>query len=244
VHEEDVAVNLVGQDLPNPWVILFLVLVFVAVGAGVLLKQWWDKWRKGQLARLAEQLGFVFHSHACNHVPGFTRELELFRRGERYRAENVLTGVWRNTVVEVFDCVYDIERSGRRSRSCRRAVVALEWPEAYPRLMIGPDTRLGELLHPIGGSDIRFESDEFNRNFRVQCDDRKLAYDVVHARTMDLLLRARQSMPDLQVQLAHGRGFFFRERALQAELVRPLLDIAVDFLENIPDFVRKNYARS
>jgi len=51
-------------------------------------------------------------------------------------------------------------------------------------------------------------------------------------------------MPDLQVQIAGGRGFFFRERALLAELVRPLLDIAADFLAHIPDFVRKDYARS
>lgn len=43
----------------------------------------------------------------------------------------------------------------------------------------------------ITGRDIDFESDEFNRRFRVQCSNRKFAYDVITAPVMETLLAMR-----------------------------------------------------
>lgn len=42
----------------------------------------------------------------------------------------------------------------------------------------------------VGGADIQLESDEFNRWFRVIAADRRIAFDVLHPRVMQLLLDA------------------------------------------------------
>ena len=175
-------------------------------------------------------------------MPGFRQSLELFRRGEGHRAENVLTGVWRNLPLDIFDYVYDIDQSGRLSRPCTRTVVSLKWPAAFRPITIASEAPLGELVTSLTGPSVEFESAEFNRFFRVRSEDRKFAYDMVHARAMELLLRAREAMPDLRIEIAGDRGFFFRERALQAELIRPLLRFAADFDALIPDYVKKDHA--
>lgn len=79
------------------------------------------------------------------------------------------------------------------------------------------------------GAKQRFESDDFNRAYRVRCDDARFASDVIHPQTMEWLLRTptvpfavegrylrfevgSADVPTVEACLATASGFFGRVR--------------------------------
>jgi hypothetical protein len=153
----------------------------------------------------------------------------------------------RGMPANIFDYTYYSESTNSKGHTSRhystRTVVALELPQSFPGIVIKPDSAFREFFEFIAGADIDFESDEFNKRFYVWADDRKFAYAVVTAPMMDFLLRARGAARDLALQIVGHRAIFFRERKLGADGIRHLLQFAADFLEKIPDYVKKDYAR-
>lgn len=72
-------------------------------------------------------------------------------------------------------------------------VVAVMLPSALPPLDIVPEDLGTRVAKAFGGQDIVFESEDFNRRWRVTSPDLRLAHDVVHPRTMARLLE-----PDME----------------------------------------------
>jgi len=222
-----------------------------------------EKKRREGLAALAAKLGFAFDPTKQYSAPPWCDPFELFRRGHRYGTKNYLYGAWGGLVppesllqphigrvevpVEVFDYTYYTESRDSKGRTSRhystRTVLAVELPQSFPGITIKPDSALREFFEFIGGADIDFESDAFNKRFYVWSDDRKFAYDLVHARMMEFLLRTREALRDLHLQIVGPRAIFFRERTLDAAGIEELLQFAADFYAQVPEYVRKDYAR-
>jgi hypothetical protein len=86
----------------------------------------------------------------------------------------------------------------------------------------------------VGYEDINFESDEFSRRYHVACDDRRFAYDILHARLIDYLLGCG-SVPNLEMQ---GPLMVLFESQGDAANVRRLIAIGREIVASIPDYVR------
>jgi len=218
------------QDLLGP----FCILSYIGIIAFLLIASRLITRRRGEtLSVFARRLGFVFDPETHEGYPLWGEPFELFHRSTPSETNNHMSGVWRNIPVEVFDYTYFISGAG-----ITRTVVAFKLPQSFPGLVIKPDPLLREFFEFIGGQDIDFESDVFNKCYYVKADDRKFAHDVIHPQMMDFLLHVR----GITLQIAGRQAIFFHEKQLKPRQIGRLLCIAIDFYKNIPDFVKKDYA--
>jgi hypothetical protein len=105
--------------------------------------------------------------------------------------------------------------------------VAGVWlPFAFPQLSIDGGW---------GGQRVRFESEEFNDRFKVRCADAKLAYDVIHPRTMEFLMAV--APPGIQIE---GNLMRFLVSSHDTGSLGFCADFAHDFFARVPSFVWKN----
>ncbi len=63
-----------------------------------------------------------------------------------------------------------------------------------PALTVTPEGNMSKLVTRITGSDIDFESEEFNRSFRIECADEDFPNLFLDARIIDLLLRGEGNL--------------------------------------------------
>ena len=96
----------------------------------------------------------------------------LFNRGDGRGVENVLWGMAGNLAVRLCDYWYydeSTDSNGSRHRSYHRFSCATTSIDAYvPGITVGRENVLTRLGGALGFDDIEFESEEFNRAFRVK----------------------------------------------------------------------------
>ncbi len=61
-------------------------------------------------------------------------------------------------------------------------------PAACGRLRLGHEGFFSRIGEHIGVHDVQLESDEFNRRFRLKCDDQKFAFSLLDGQMMEWLL--------------------------------------------------------
>ena len=162
---------------------------------------------------------------------------EPFGQGDNRKALNVLQGDWRGRPVVAFDYSYDThstDSQGRRSTTTHRyAVCALALDVWVPRLEIVPEGFFGRLGTALGMQDVELESEDFNRRYRVRCENRKLAYDVLPPRTMEALL----ARPALHLRLSGADALCWENGAHSPVELLARLDALDVLLDGIPSFV-------
>jgi hypothetical protein len=172
--------------------VLVILLVVVAFG-GIAYLSWRSaKKRREAFAAFAAQNGWRLvaeddsWAHRWNGDP--------FRTGDHRRARNVITGERDGRQIVAFDYSYQThstDSQGRRQTQTHRfGVCAVSLAGTLPSLQVTSEGIFAKIGHALGFDDIEFESEDFNRKFRVTSDDRKFAYDVVHPRMMEYLLGA------------------------------------------------------
>ncbi len=102
--------------------------------------------------------------------------------------------------------------------------------------MIRPEHLFHKLSAAFGWDDIDFESAEFSRRYYVKSPDKRWAYDVIHARVMEMLLRVKgyHFECDSRSMICHGSAGRFElgefEQAFR---------LAAGILRGIPDHARE-----
>nr|WP_294690914.1 hypothetical protein [uncultured Friedmanniella sp.] len=86
-----------------------------------------------------------------------------------------------------------------------------------------------------GGERVQFESEEFNDSFSVRAVDPRLAYDLIHPRTMEFLMAVRP--PGVRIE---GSLMRFRVDAHDTETLGFCADFAHEFWARVPSYVWKN----
>jgi len=219
-----------------------LVLVLVAVVAGLIA---WYAYRAKQKRREAL---FVF---ATQHGLGYSRPdpysidesygFTLFGKGDGRGCENVLTGSWQGLPVRGADYWYYEESSdgrGGRSRNYSYfSVVVADLSCSVPHISIERESLLTKLADHLGFHDIDFESEEFNRSFRVRSDDREFAFQLIDARMMQWLLATGG---EFGFELRGPNLLTYSRRRGPADLP-PLFDVAAGFNANLPRLVHTQY---
>jgi len=111
-----------------------------------------------------------------------------------------MEGTWSDRHLLAFDYHYETHstdsKGHRRTNHHHFSAVILASALPLKPLFIRAEGFFDKLTEFVGFDDIDFESAEFSRKFYVKAKDRRWAYDVIHARTMEFLL----SMPRFTIQ--------------------------------------------
>lgn len=115
---------------------------------------------------------------------------EPFGRGHSRSVRSAMNGRWDGRPALAFDYSFkETKGSGkdRRTQTYHHAVVAVQLPVPLPRLHVGPENVFHRIAQSFGADDIDVESHDFNRRYRVQADDRRAAFAILHPRLVELL---------------------------------------------------------
>lgn len=222
---------------------VLLVLVFALVAAGVAYYQYQRKLeRQRQLRALALGQGLDFSIDDPFDTLG--EPFALLRKGDGRGVENVLWGAWHGTEVRAFDYWYYEESSdskGHRSKTYSRFDCVIALVDAHcPQLQISEENLFTRLADALAFRDIEFESEEFNRAFQVQSDDRRFASYMVDARMMEWLLTTH---PYLRFEV-HGPRLLCYVRRVAPDQTGELLETSAGFVAAVPRVVHDVYGEA
>ncbi|WP_051639785.1 DUF3137 domain-containing protein [Cellulomonas sp. URHE0023] len=162
--------------------VLFAIglVCFVAFG-------WWASVkRRERLQTWARVNGWTYTSSDRSLV-GFSR-LQPFGLGHSKRATEVLTGTYDRHPALSFTYSWTTG-SGKSSANHTAHIVGVSLPAYLPTVELTPDGLGAKLAKLVGAQDIQFESEDFNRAFRVASSDPQVAHAIVHPRLMERMLR-------------------------------------------------------
>ena len=168
-----------------------------------------------------------------------------FGRGDYPEVGNIIRGSWGARKFVAFDYTYQVRQSLFRDRrstgiSSRHGVVVMKLPASLPYLQVQHENLLGEKVANLltGEQDIQFESEEFNRLFRVTADDTWYARAVIHPRMMNLLM----DRGELGWRLSGGDLVGWHRGHHTEQELRRRLDFLAALIEEIPRQVWDDYS--
>jgi len=106
-------------------------------------------------------------------------------------------------------------------------------PILAARLHVRQESVFDKIASWVGHDDINFESAEFSRRYHVNCDNRKFAYDIFHARLIEYLL-ACGDCPTLEM---NGPTLLLYDSQSKLENFQRLLTIGQEIIRSIPEYV-------
>lgn len=160
-----------------------------------------------------------------------------FNDGFDRRATNVLTGHHRGHDMVAFDYTYKTRTTDSNGNSSTQThhyrICALAMQTWLPTLEVGPESALTRLGNVVGVHDIEFESEDFNRRYRVHANDRKFAYDVLNPRTIQNLM----TVPAFHWRIDGQTIVSWDVGTLQIPDLLPRLSALAAVVDGIPEFV-------
>ena len=168
--------------------ILIPLIIMAVIGLGIYA--WYsDKKRRELLASWSFAKGWRMRPGKIKGLHADYPMLKFFNKGHSRRAKYVISGEYEARPVRLMDYTY-VTGSGKNRTTHNVGVVVMETAFMVIPLTIRRENPLDKLGEFFGADDIDFESAEFSRKFYVKSNDRKWAYDVIHQRTMDFLLKS------------------------------------------------------
>lgn len=199
------------------WInILGMIVIGIVVAIAIYYAHLAAKKRRDELSALARELGWRFNPNKDSHHDEEYAHFEIFRQGHSRAAYNTLTGTIniddRPYPAKMGDFTYKVTRSNGKSTTTTTynfSYLILHLPfRGVPDLLIRREGVFDKLAGAFGFADINFESSEFSRRFHVKCADKKFAYDVIHPRMMEFLLKHCPTAIDIEqgrCSLSDGR---------------------------------------
>lgn len=213
--------------------LLLPVAAAAAAGAVGILAWQQEKKRKEALRSWAADRGWAYSERDDRQIQ---RRGTPFDRGRSKRATNVMAGQLAGRQITAFDYRFVTDSGSGQNRSSTTHhywVMCVRLPTWLPTLEITHENVLDKLGDVFGFSDIELESEDFNRRFRVNAQDRKFAYDVLHARTMTALL----AQPEVILRIQGSEVLTWSKGKLDpSSLDAAMAPISV-LLDGIPDYV-------
>lgn len=239
-------------------------VIFVAIGAVILIvglilnRQAQARMlaREAALAGFASENGFEFSAAglSSDHPGGFWAQLlqtqpseeesfvgvfskfEPFDEGDSPNVENLMVRRKGGADWYLFDYTYEITRTDGDSSSTTtypHTVAVVRLPLALPALRMSRETLSTKLF---GSADVQFESEEFNKRYFVQCEDKKSAFDILHPKVIDWLV----SLPMMTWQMAGPFILIFVPEKTTVEGYRFLLSTLEQFVSQVPGYVQQD----
>jgi hypothetical protein len=199
-----------------------------------------DRRRRGRLIQFSAEQGWEYLGTVPDLAGRWTGP--PFGQGERRRIENVMRGMHCGRTVTAFDYTFETHGSagsGRRHSTTHRYVVAvLGLPASLGTVEVTPDNILLRLGTTLGlGKDLRLESEDFNRRFWVRASNPKLASDVLHPGTMQLLL----AFPRGSWRIDGDELIGWQTGTIEPDYVLSMLRLLTGVADGVPEFVWKDH---
>ena len=172
-------------------------------------------------------------------------QFDLFNLADAARCENVVWGNWHGVEVKVAELSFKPDPQGRRRQpfqGAKRFSFALVATDAWLQDLAIRHDPLASVSETLLLDRLRFESDEFNRMYRVDCADERFAYKLVDARMILWLQDIGQSFP-FDFQVNGNRALVWCNR-LKPMGLTPLFRAAKGFVDHIPRVVLRDSALS
>ena len=171
-------------------IVLFVVLGLAIAGAGMYFSYKSRQKRVQAVMALGQRAGLDFSATDVDHIVDMP--FTLFTRGDGRGVELVLSGTHNGAPLQLFDYWYYDEtynaQTHSTSRSYHRFTCGIATiTAACPHLSIGHENFFSRIGSHVGVHDIEFESDEFNKQFRVKGSDQKFAFCVLDGQMMEWL---------------------------------------------------------
>ena len=226
-----------------------LLAGFMVLGLASILAWKRQATRQAEFPRVARAAGLSFSEgdpFNSARVP-----FHMFRLGDGREVANTMWGSAPDGApVRAFDFSYYVESNNGRvglttgflgtepieepTRRYRHYTCALtEVPAVWPHLMVTPEKGLTKLIGALDGADIDFESGEFNRMFRVTCEDRQFAQTFIDAQMIEFLLSTKA---EFQIEV-RGRWVLFTTAVTPPRGFPGLMKLSNAFRSVIPPLV-------
>jgi hypothetical protein len=211
--------------------IIFLVVGVMA--AALIFGHLQAKKRREMLASWANASGLKFEARKQRNFDD-AFPVPCFRRGGSRYAYNLCSGERSGYAVVAGDYHY-VTGSGKNKQTHTFSFFLFQPAFPLRNFALRPEHVFDKLSAAFGFDDIDFESAAFSKAFHVKCEDRKWAYDALHPRTMELLLRQH----DIQLQ-ADGRGLVVMNGKIwQIPQFEHYASAVVQFLDAIPNHAKE-----
>ncbi len=207
---------------------VFVALAVAAIVFGIMQ----SRRRREQAAKLAARLGFDYYVEDPWGMPSRYEQFGLFQHGHSKRAGNVLVGEAEGRAVVAFEYRYTTG-SGKNSTTHHYQAAVIEMPIVAPRLRMRPEGFFDRVASWVGYDDLDFESDEFSRRYHVRSDDRRFAYDILHARLIEQMLSWGQA-PSMELS---GPIMLVYDKRGDVLNLKRLIDVAAIVIRSFPDYV-------
>lgn len=161
--------------------------------------------RRTAMQALANELGLHYHPEPDSDHDDEYAQFEIFRRGHSRVAKHTLSGTVelfdRPCAVRTGDFRYKVDSSNGKTSSTRTyhfsyLIVHPPWPS--PTLLVRREGMFDRVKAAFGFDDIDFESAEFSQRYFVTSSDKRFAYDVLHPRMIEFLLKSDPLTLDLE----------------------------------------------
>ncbi len=161
-------------------------LFFLVAGAAAVASAVYRHKRAAALREWAQKIGWTYVG-SDSSLTGRWRG-EPFGRGHSQGATEVITGAYGGHPAVSFAYRFTTG-SGKNRQTHEYHVVAMAMPAWLPTVQLTPEGIGSRVVSAFGGQDLEFESEEFNRLWRVEARDPRYASDVLHPRTLERLVR-------------------------------------------------------
>jgi len=215
---------------------IFIVFIIVAaIGAAIGIAIWGQKLkdkRRQELAGWAQANGLKFLPEKDRSVWLRYQLFKCLQRGEDRYAYNIMLGTAGARVTCGFDYHYETHSSdakgNRQTHHHYFSALVVDTGLPLKPLFIRPEGFFDKVTEFVGLDDIDFESAEFSQKFFVKSPDRRWAYDVLHQKTMELMLtypRFHIEFQGSQVMAYHdNKTFTLGEFSSALKVVTGILD--------------------
>ncbi|MFL5737757.1 MAG: hypothetical protein ACJ76P_10500 [Actinomycetota bacterium] len=212
------------------WLLLGLALI-----AGVVVLGFARARRRTAALRM---MGTQFGLSYSPVVPMEARvlPLPLLSQGDKQRFRNLLAGRWGGIDLQEFDLAI-VKEEGRSSSTTWYSCAVTSVPAWCRTISIHTESAIARAADRVLEHQVPFESEQFQRAFKVDCGDERFATAFVDPRMMSWLL-------------AHGRGWTFEvagcwalcyRKLVDPEELIPLLGTLRGFTDHIPRVVSELY---
>ncbi len=209
-----------------------IALIVVAIVAFVIYGAYASKKRRQALAAWAASRGLMFRHTKVHNMDSSHPAFACLRQGRDRYAYNIIEGAWGGRAMTGFDYHY-VTGSGKNRSSHYFSAVILNSAVPLKPLRIRPENFFDKVGEFFGADDIDFESAQFSRRFYVKSPDKRWAYDVIHARTMEFLLAS----PTFAMQFDTTCVICYRGGTFKPADFQAACEVAAGVLDLLPEYV-------
>jgi len=211
--------------------ILMVIAFFYAIARAKRREAGWQKLCRRYNLQF-EGSWFSFFSTPIKISP-YWEFFQLFSKGHSRKVIYRGRGQYRGYSIEVFDYQYTTG-SGRSRQTHYFTPLLVHTRSQLGKIIIRPEGFLDKLAAVIGFDDIDLDYREFNKKFYVKSPDKKYAYDLLHSRAMEFLLRHS----GITVETGRRSFLFYFDGKMSLREVSVFLDMGIDFAELLPGFLK------